>query len=114
GLHADRDITSAILAACVELSDPDDPHTARVDYTLAHALRAWLASQQEWEGSVNRHQPPTPPDGVGPARTGSHQYHPVAPAEQAALGPPPNRPARKRGRRGTSRKQPDPKLIGAA
>ena len=89
GLHADRDIVSAALAACVDLTDPDDPRTARVDYRLAHALRAWLASQQEWEGSVNRHQPPAPPD-AGSARTGSH--HPVASAEQAALGPPPNRP----------------------
>jgi hypothetical protein len=111
GLHADRDIASAMLAACVELADPDDPRTARVDYRLAHALRAGLASQQEWEGSVNRHQPPPPP-GAGLARTGSH--HPVASAEQAALGPPPNRPSQKPGRRGTSRKQPAPKLIGAA
>jgi hypothetical protein len=110
GLHGDRDIVSATLAACVTVTDPDDPRTARVDYRLAHALRAWLASQQEWEGSVNRHQPPPPDDG-GSARTGSH--HPVASAEQAALGPPPNRPATP-GRRGPSRKQPAPKLIGAA
>jgi len=110
GLRADRDIVSAMLAACVTLVDPDDPRTARVDYTLAHALGAWLASQQEWEGSVNRHQSPPSPDG-GSARTGSH--HPVAPAEQAALGPPPNRPDTP-GRRGTSRKQPAPKLFGAA
>jgi hypothetical protein len=111
GLVADRDITSAMLAACVELADPDDPRTARVDYRLAHALRASLASQQEWEGSVNRHQPPTPP-GAGPARTGSHPT--VASAEQAALGPPPNRPDPKAGRRGTSRKEQPPKLFGAA
>jgi hypothetical protein len=111
GLHADRDITSAVLAACVELTDIDDPRTARVDYTLAHALRAGLASQREREGSVNRHQPPTPPDGAGPARTGSH--HPAASAEQAALGPPPNRPSTP-GRRGNSRKQQHPKLFGAA
>jgi hypothetical protein len=111
GLRGDRDIVSAALAACVTLTDPDDPRTARVDYRLAHALRAGLASQQEWEGSVNRHQPPPSPDG-GSARTGSH--HPVAPAEQAALGPPPNSPDSKPGRRGTSRKQPAPKLIGAA
>jgi hypothetical protein len=110
GLRADRDITSAVLAACVELADPDDPRTARVDYRLAHALRAWLASQQEWEGSVNRHQSPASPD-AGSARTGSH--HPVASAEQAAPGSPPNRPGTP-GRRGTSRKQPAPKLIGAA
>lgn len=111
GLHGDRDIVSAILAACVTLANPDDPRTARVDYRLAHALRAWLASQQEWEGSVNRHQPPPSPD-AGSARTGSH--HPVASAEQAALGLPPNSPSSKPGRRGTSRKQPAPKLIGAA
>ena len=111
GLRGDRDIVSAALASCVDLTDPDDPRTARVDYRLTHALRAGLASQQEWEGSVNRHQPPAP-DGAGSVRTGSH--HPVASAEHAALSPPPNRPDRKPGRRGTSRKQPAPKLIGAA
>ena len=111
GLRGDRDIVSAALAACVDLTDPDDPRTARVNYKLAHALRAWLASQQEWEGSVNRNQPPTP-SGAGSARTGSH--HPVASAEQAAPGPPPNRPGPKPRRRGPSRKQPAPKLIGAA
>ena len=111
GLRGDRDVVSAALAACVTLADPDDPRTARVDYRLAHVLRDGLASQQEWEGSVNRHQPPPSPDD-GPARTGSHQ--PVASAEQAAPGTPPNRPAPKPGRRGTSRKQPAPKLIGAA
>jgi hypothetical protein len=111
GLRADRDVVSAVLAACVRLADPDDPRTARVDYRLAHALRDGFASQQEWEGSVNRHQPPPSPDD-GSARTGSHQ--PVASAEQAAPGTPPNRPAQKPGRHGTSRKQPAPKLIGAA
>ncbi|MEZ0362323.1 zinc ribbon domain-containing protein [Mycobacterium sp. pUA109] len=112
GLKSDRDIVSAALAACVDLADPDDPRTAAVDYRLAHALRDGLASQQEWEGSVNRHQPPTPP-GVGSARTGSH-HHLVASAEQAAPGLPPNRPGQKSGRHGTSQKQPAPKLIGAA
>jgi hypothetical protein len=111
GLRGDRDIVSAMLACCVQLADPDDSATAYVDYTLAHALRAGAASQQEWEGSVNRHQPPTPPDGAGSARTGSH--HPMASAEQAALGPPPNRPGTP-GRRGTSRKELHPKLFGAA
>jgi hypothetical protein len=106
GLRADRDVTSAVLAACVDLTDPDDPRTARVDYTLAHALRAWLASQQERESSVNRHQPPAPHDGARSARTGSH--HPVSSAEQAALGPPPNRPGPQPGRHRTSRKQQPP------
>jgi hypothetical protein len=110
GLRANRDVTSAVLAACVDLTNPDDPATARVDYTLAHALRAGLASQQEGEGSVNRHQPQASPD-AGLARAGSH--HLVASAEQAALGPPPNRPATP-GRRGASRKEQHPKLFGAA
>ena len=109
-LHGDRDVISAALAACVELADPDDARTARVDHQLAHTLRASLASQQEREGSVNRHQPP-PADGGGSARAGSH--HLMASAEQAALGPPPNRPGTP-GRRGSGRKQPAPKLIGAA
>jgi hypothetical protein len=111
GLQGDRDIVSAALAACVELTDPHDPRTARVDYRLALALRDGLASQQEWEGSVNRHQPPASPD-AGSARTGSR--HPVASAEQAAPGPPPNRPSQRPGRPGTSRKRPAPRLIGAA
>jgi hypothetical protein len=110
GLHGDRDTVSAALACCVDLTNPDDPRTARVDYELAHALRAGLASQQEWEGSVNRHQPPASPD-AGSARAGSH--HLVAPAERAALGSPPNRPGTP-GRRGTSRKEQHPKLFGAA
>jgi len=69
-----------MLAACVDLADPDDPRTARVDYTLAHALLAGLASQQEREGSVNRHQPP-PPHGGRPARTGSRSLDVTGPAE---------------------------------
>lgn len=71
GLHADRDIASAALAACVHYATPDGPASARVDYRLTHALRAWLASQQEREGSVNRHQPPASPDAgrPGPAAT---------------------------------------------
>jgi hypothetical protein len=100
GLHIDRDTISAMLAACVNLAEPDDPRTAWVDYRLAHALRAWLASQQEWEGSVNRHKPP-PSSDAGSARTGSRPL--AAPAERAALGPPPNRPSQKPGRRGPSR-----------
>jgi hypothetical protein len=100
-LHADRDIVSAAPAACVELDDRDDPRTARVDYQLAHALKAGLAPQQERQGSVNRRHPP------------STIHHPVASAEHAAPGPPPNRPGPEPGRRGSIRKQLAPKLIGA-
>ncbi|MGA3256592.1 MAG: transposase, partial [Mycobacterium sp.] len=113
GLRGDRDIVSAMLAACVDLADPQDPRTAAVDYKLAYALRYGWASQPEWEGSVNRHQPPPSPD-EGSARTGSHRHPAAASAEQAAPGTPPNRPRPQRGRRGASRKQPAPKLIGAA
>jgi hypothetical protein len=84
GLVIDRDIASAMLAACVDLTDVDDPRTARVNYRLAHALRAGLASQQEWEGSVNRHQPPASPDGAGPARTGSHPRWPLLSEQHSA------------------------------
>ena len=111
GLRGDRDVVSAVLAACVDLADPDDPRTAAVDYRLTRALRDGLASQQEREGSVNRHRPPTAP-AAGSARTGSHPA--VASAEHAAPGPPSNRPDTTPGRHGTSRKQPAPKLIGAA
>jgi hypothetical protein len=83
GLCVDRDVISAILAACVDLADPDDPRTARVDFELAHALRAWLASQQEWEGSVNRHQPlATPVDRS--ARTGSRHRWPLLSEQHSA------------------------------
>ena len=80
GLRASRDIVSAVLAACVELADPEDPATARVDYTRAHALRAGLASQQEEraQSTGTSHQQERP---VGQARTGSH--HRVVSAEQA-------------------------------
>jgi hypothetical protein len=93
GLRGDRDIVSAVLAACTELTNPDDPRTARVDYRLSRALRVGLASQQEWEGSVNRYQPPTPSvvsDRPGPAaairRPLLNKQHPAHPrTDQAGL-----------------------------
>ncbi|WP_255785895.1 hypothetical protein [Mycobacteroides abscessus] len=51
-LEAVVDGLAAVLAACVTFTDPDDPSTAVVDYRLAHALRAWLAPQQERGGSA--------------------------------------------------------------
>ncbi|GAA0964420.1 hypothetical protein GCM10009555_001570 [Acrocarpospora macrocephala] len=38
GLTAPRDLVSAALASCITLTDPDDPGTARVDYTRAAHL----------------------------------------------------------------------------
>jgi hypothetical protein len=46
GLRADRDIVSAMLACCVQLADPDDPHTAWVDYSLPTPYeRGWPPSK---------------------------------------------------------------------
>ena len=72
--------------------------------------RGWPPSKSgrvQSTGTSHRHH-----QMLGSARTGSH--HPVASAEQAALGLPPNSPGTAPGRRGSSRKQPAPKLIGAA
>jgi hypothetical protein len=80
GLRADRDVVSAVLAACVELANPDEPATARVDYELAHALRAGLACQQE-DRTQSTGTSPQRDHRAARARTGSH--HPVATAERA-------------------------------
>ena len=76
GLQADRDIVSAALAACVQLADPDDPGTARVDYVLAHALRAGLASQQEARAQSTGTSHPRH-HAAGSARAGSHHRWPL-------------------------------------
>ena len=83
GLRADRDVVSAFLAACVDVADTDDLATARVDYELAHALRAGLTSQQEVRAqstgtSHPRHQP------AGSARTGSRHHDLVAASAERA------------------------------
>ena len=95
GLQADRDIVSAALAACVEFTNPDDPATARVDYKLAHALRAGLASQQEARaqstGTGDQRDHP-----AGSARAGSHRMSGgLCWVIEPPLGLPPNRPATK-------------------
>ena len=104
GLHADRDIVSAALAACVELGDPDDPATARVDYELAHAVGVGLASQQEAraQSTGTSHQQHR---AAGQAWAGSH--HKVASAGQAdhhSAYPRTDRPSNR-----TSRDQPNTK-----
>lgn len=104
GLRADRDIVSAALAACVELADLDDPATARVDYELAHALRAGLACQQE-DRAQSTGTSPQRDHRAGSARAGSH--HRVASAERAIHHPAYPRTDQDRW---TSREQPKPKL----
>lgn len=91
GLRADRDVVSAVLAACVKYVNPDDPATARVDYKLASALRAEVASQQEARVQST---------GTSPHRTylrwvGQDRQPPSSGlcwATRPPPGPPPNRP----------------------
>ena len=78
GLHADRDVISAALAACVEFVDADDPASARVDHELARALRVGFASQQEARAQSTGTSSPQH-SSAGRPRAGSH---PVAAAEQ--------------------------------
>ena len=40
GAEGDRDLVSALLAACVTVTDPDDPKTARLDPALREHARA--------------------------------------------------------------------------
>jgi Putative transposase DNA-binding domain len=101
GLRADRDVVSAVLAACVELSDPGDPATARVNYELAHALRAGLASQQEGRAQLTGTSHLRDYT-AGRARAGSD--HRVASAEQRNHHP--AHPRTDRPKHRTSRDQP--------
>ncbi|MEZ5117096.1 MAG: zinc ribbon domain-containing protein [Candidatus Nanopelagicales bacterium] len=75
GLVADRDLLAAALAACVTLTDPDDPTTARIDPELLAALARRAAAQQE---ALHRSTAPAPGPSTPGGRDGSH--HPVAPA----------------------------------
>ena len=86
GLRADRDIVSAALAACVEISDPDDPATARVDYRLAHARRAGVASQQEAraQSTGTSHHPV--------ASAGRANHHPAHPRTDQTRWTSPDQP----------------------
>ena len=79
GLRADRDIVSASLAACVSFNERDEPASARVDFRLAHALGAGLASQREAraQSTGTSHRQDLP---IRRARTGSR--HLLASAEQ--------------------------------
>jgi hypothetical protein len=43
GLTGDRDLVSALLAALVRLTDPDDPATARLDVALARHTQILFA-----------------------------------------------------------------------
>ena len=44
GAEGDRDLMSALLAACVTVTDPDDPKTARLDPALREHARALVAA----------------------------------------------------------------------
>lgn len=74
GLTAGRDAMSAVLAACVDFADPDDPGTAQVDYGLAGRLVADPAIRQTLHQTISGVQerpwastdtPDPTPSGVG-------------------------------------------------
>ncbi|HUH68564.1 MAG TPA: zinc ribbon domain-containing protein [Mycobacterium sp.] len=65
GLHSDRDVVSATLAACVDLTDPADPRTARVDHELAHGLHPSKSGVAQSIGTSHQHH--RVPDRPGPA-----------------------------------------------
>ncbi|MGO9103333.1 MAG: zinc ribbon domain-containing protein [Mycobacterium sp.] len=73
GLHADRDIASAVLAACVELADPDDSATRpRQLHTCPRATR-WVglaaghgvAPKPQVSGPTTASQEPTAAPSAG-------------------------------------------------
>jgi hypothetical protein len=66
GLAGARDAVSAVLASCVDMGEPDDPATARVDYRLTRRLladsRTWWALEQTLGACKSaRGRQPTPP-----------------------------------------------------
>ena len=112
GIAGDRDIISAILAATVTHTDPDDPATAHIDPNLREHARALVLAGRvnnvpvtgdpaQQEGPVRstvRHNP-TP----GTGQDGSpHQRAPAGQGDRPA--PPRHRPHR--GRRRTRRTSP--------
>jgi hypothetical protein len=62
GLTGDRDLVSALLAALVRLTDPDDPTTARLDVALARHTRILFAPglQEALSSQPQRGAHPTP------------------------------------------------------
>jgi Putative transposase DNA-binding domain len=110
GLRLDRDIASAALAACVEVANPDDPTTARVNFELARAVQRGLASQQEERvqstGTSHRQD-----CSARTARTGSRN---AASAEQRIHNSAnPRTDQEEPGRRGSSRKHEPPGSVDA-
>lgn len=70
GLVADRDVLAAANAACVTLTHPYDPRTARVDPELHAALQRRVAAQQE---ALHRPTAASPP--AHPSRRVGHGSH---------------------------------------
>ncbi|MFZ0902322.1 MAG: hypothetical protein WAN71_00245 [Mycobacterium sp.] len=102
GLQADRDIVSATLAACIQFANANGSGTARVNYLLARALRARLASQQEARAQSTGTSP-LRNYAAGSARTGSHHRWPLL-GDAFTTRLTPEQPGQYTGRRGSSRK----------
>ncbi len=72
GLEGGRDTISAVLASCVTMTDPADPATATVDYTLTNRLLADQATRHTLSQTSGVQERPTastdtpnPTPGVG-------------------------------------------------
>jgi hypothetical protein len=74
GLTGDRDLVSALLAAHVQLCDPDDPKTARLETTLARNTQ--IAFEQGLQEALSSQ----PQRGAIPSRGRTHAaaQHPVS------------------------------------
>jgi hypothetical protein len=93
GLTGDRDLVSALLAALVRLTDPDDPATARLDSVLARHTQILFASglHEALSSQPQRSAHPTrgrthaaahhPPGRGAPARRNTTRRHQPTPDE---------------------------------
>jgi hypothetical protein len=77
GLTGDRDLVSALLAALVRLTDPDDPATARLDTALARNTRILFAP------GLQEALPGRPQRGARPVRGRTHAAARSLPGQRA-------------------------------
>ncbi|GAA2350320.1 zinc ribbon domain-containing protein [Dactylosporangium salmoneum] len=83
GLVGDRDLVAAAMAACVRLSDPDDPSTARLDDPLVATLRQRVTTGQQ--EALARSTAPAPVPAHAGTGVGTAATHVVASARQTTL-----------------------------
>ncbi|MQY02732.1 hypothetical protein [Actinomadura macrotermitis] len=128
GLTGDRDLVAAALAAFITFTDPDDPHTARVDYRASrHAIGvhglstgpqgALTASTDTLDTPAPPGHPGTPATPARPPRRREWKNDQVASArrtrQRAVPTPDETRPADKRGGH-AGQVQPPTRLSGGS